>query len=123
VATPAASRLAQPRADPPSTGAPTGGQAGTASRADEEPTPIARVAPRYPGRARLAGIEGAVLVELTVAPDGSVADARVVEAHPPGVFEVAVLKALRQWRFAPRGDGGTRTAHRARQTVQFRLDD
>lgn len=55
----------------------------------------------YPEEARRRGIEGAVTLELSVAADGTVRDARVVSSIPMGVFEEAAFRWLRVARFAP----------------------
>ncbi len=88
---------------------------------DTEAVPIVRVAPVYPLAARTSRTEGRVLVEFTILPDGSVTDPTVVDASPAGVFERAVLQAIRQWRFAPRVEDGQAVNRRARQTVRFSL--
>jgi protein TonB len=62
-----------------------------------------------------------VLVEFTILSDGTVADPAVLEARPAGVFEQVVLRAIRQWRFAPRMHDGEPVSRRARQTVRFAL--
>ncbi|MCD9031927.1 energy transducer TonB [Luteimonas sp. Y-2-2-4F] len=69
--------------------------AGNALRAISTP------APRYPSEALRSGQSGEVLVEFTVAPDGSVSNARVVRADPPRVFDREALAAVRRWRFEP----------------------
>ena len=53
------------------------------------PTKIKDVTPEYPAVAKSARIGGTVQVELTVAPDGKVADARVVKSVP--VLDQAAL--------------------------------
>lgn len=58
-------------------------------------------APEYPRGAERRGIEGYAVVEYTVAPDGTVANATVVEASPEGVFDRAVLRAIEGWSYAP----------------------
>lgn len=64
------------------------------------------VAPIYPRGAQKAGVEGSVLVELTVAADGTVRDTRVVRAFPIDVFEPEVLRVTPKWLFeAPMRDG------------------
>jgi protein TonB len=57
--------------------------------------------PRYPARALDRRLDGRVELMFTVRPDGSVADLRVVDAQPAGVFDQAALQAARRWRFAP----------------------
>ncbi len=115
-------------ADPGAAAAPSGAGDGRVAGAgvpspavDTEAVPIVRVAPAYPLAARTHRTEGRVLVEFTIQADGSVADPTVVEASPAGVFDRAVLQAIRQWRFAPRVEDGQVVSRRARQTVQFSL--
>jgi TonB family protein len=55
--------------------------------------------PVYPDEARAARIAGVVIVELTVAPDGSVQDARVLRSIL--MLDQPALEAVRQWRFEP----------------------
>lgn len=69
-----------------------------------EPNPRAAVelvAPDYPRGAERRGVEGTVTVRYSVAADGSVLEAEVVEADPAGVFDRAALSAVREWRFEP----------------------
>lgn len=63
--------------------------------------PLSTPAPRYPAEALRAAQSGEVQVEFTVAPDGSVSDARVVRADPPRVFDREAVAAVRRWRFEP----------------------
>jgi len=58
-----------------------------------------RVDPNYPELARKMSLSGTVKIEVTVAPNGSVKDARVVGGHP--VLANAALDAARKWRFEP----------------------
>jgi TonB family protein len=53
----------------------------------------------YPDLARKMNITGTVKVEVTVAPNGSVKDAKVVGGHP--LLANAALDAVRKWRFEP----------------------
>lgn len=59
------------------------------------------VSPEYPRKAVDDDISGAVEVEYTVRRDGSLDDIRIVRSEPPGVFDSAVIKALRKWRYKP----------------------
>jgi len=58
-----------------------------------------RVQPVYPDLARKMNITGTVKVEVTVNPNGTVKDAKVVGGHP--VLAGAALDAVRKWRFEP----------------------
>jgi TonB family protein len=58
-----------------------------------------RVQPVYPELARRMNITGTVKIEVVVAPNGTVKDARVVGGHP--VLAGAALEAAKKWRFEP----------------------
>lgn len=58
-----------------------------------------RVQPAYPELAKRMNISGTVKIEVVVAPNGTVKDARVVGGHP--VLAGAALEAARKWRFEP----------------------
>ena len=58
-----------------------------------------RVDPSYPELARKMNLAGTVKIEVVVAPNGSVKDARIVGGHP--VLANAALDAARKWRFEP----------------------
>jgi protein TonB len=58
-----------------------------------------RVQPGYPELARKMNITGTVKVEVVVAPNGVVKDARVMGGHP--VLANAALDAAKKWRFEP----------------------
>jgi TonB family protein len=58
-----------------------------------------KVEPFYPELARKMQISGTVKIEVTVAPNGAVKEARVVGGHP--VLANAALDAARKWRFEP----------------------
>ena len=58
-----------------------------------------RVQPVYPDLARKMNLVGTVKIEVVVAPNGSVKDARVVGGHP--VLAGAALDAAKKWRFEP----------------------
>src|SRR5580704_505497 len=59
----------------------------------------AKAQPLYPELARKMNISGTVQIEVVVAPNGSVKDARVVGGHP--VLASAALDAAKKWRFEP----------------------
>lgn len=88
---------------------------------DTDVIPVVRVPPNYPRRAKQAGIEGFVTMEVTIRPDGTVSNAKVLEADPPRLFDEAALAAMRRWKFRPKIVDGTPVAQRARQTIEFTL--
>lgn len=79
--------------------------------------------PTYPSAAREQGIEGQVTVRYAVGVNGSVRDAVVIEAQPPGVFEEAALEAVRSWRYAaPIHNGEVSAVPEVVSVVRFRLN-
>ena len=58
-----------------------------------------KVQPSYPELAKKMQISGTVKIEVTVATNGSVKEARVVGGHP--VLASAALDAAKKWRFEP----------------------
>ena len=72
---------------------------------------VLRKAPIYPSVAKRKGVEGSVVVEATIAENGSVSDARVLSG--PQELRSAALEAVLQWQFK---NGTT-----AQVTVNFSL--
>lgn len=64
-----------------------------------------RVQPAYPDLARKMNISGTVKIEVVVAANGTVKDARVVGGHP--VLANAALDAAKKWRFEPASSEST----------------
>jgi TonB family protein len=60
---------------------------------------VSKVAPVYPELAKRMHVSGTVVVLLTVAPDGSVSDAKVESGH--ALLGNAAQDAVRRWRFEP----------------------
>jgi protein TonB len=65
----------------------------------KEPRRIVYVAPVYPELARVARVEGIVIVDCTIDRDGRVIDARVLRGHP--LLDEAALAAVRRWVYMP----------------------
>ena len=90
------------RISPPAPPQPSGYKGGTVFRLTDGPlVAIVRVAPIYPKRAEHLGLEGWVLVEFDVRPDGGVANAFVVDSSNR-IFDDSALKAVYRFRFKPR---------------------
>ena len=60
---------------------------------------VSKVAPVYPELARRMHVSGVVVVQLTVAPDGTVSDAKVESGHT--LLGAAAQDSVRRWRFEP----------------------
>jgi protein TonB len=83
--------------------------------------PVVRLAPQYPRDAARAGISGWVRLRIVVNPDGSVREARAVEADPRGLFEAAAVTAAMRGRFRPRMVDGVAVESSGEYTVTFSL--
>ncbi len=66
-------------------------------------TAVNKPGPKYPDAAYEADIEGYVVMEIVIAPDGQVTSVKVIKAEPPGWFEDAAVTAVKQWRYRPPG--------------------
>lgn len=76
--------------------------------------------PVYPQAALRRGIEGQVVLEFSLAPDGGVRDLQLVSATPAGVFDQAAIDAMRGWQYAL--PEATADSRRYRQTIAFTLE-
>ncbi|MBW2271636.1 MAG: energy transducer TonB [Deltaproteobacteria bacterium] len=93
-----------------------------AAPSDTDATPMVRVQPTYPPRALERGIEGWVIVEFTITPQGTVADPSVIEAEPGSMFNRAALRAIRKWKYKPKivdGNAVARPGIRTRLTFEI----
>jgi protein TonB len=77
------------------------------------------VVPVYPTIARAAHVQGTVRIEATIAKDGSVRDARVVDSVK--MLDEAALAAVRQWRYRPSYLNGEPIEVLMTVSVQFTL--
>jgi len=116
-------RTAQGQKPAPSPNAPapsSGGQnAVSVSPTEAESSLVKRVEPDYPDQARVQGVQGAVVLEVKISPDGRVEDALVVRGSP--LLTQASIAAVKQWRFKPRLVKGRPTAMQTNVTLNFRL--
>jgi len=84
--------------------------------------PLVRIAPDYPAEAVAQGLEGQVLLEFTIARDGTTKDIRVIESSSP-LFEEPSIRALRRWRYMPRTVDGEPVETTGTQTIiEFALE-
>jgi TonB family protein len=86
----------------PGWGGGTGGGAYRPGNGIQNPEKIREVKPAYTAEAMRAKIQGTVIVECVVLPDGTVGDVQVVKSLDStfGLDQEAV-KAAKQWRFIP----------------------
>ena len=63
---------------------------------------VKTVPPVYPAIASKMRIEGTVKLDVTIDPDGSVEDVKVVSGHQ--LLTAAAIEAVKKWRYEP-GEG------------------
>jgi TonB family protein len=65
-------------------------------------------------------VEGDVLMEVVIGPDGTVGDVRILRPLEPGL-DANALQAVRNWRFQPTIKDGEPVAVRVQIGTSFRL--
>ena len=65
----------------------------------KQPTKTKHVNPQYPPIAQSARVQGVVIIEAVIGPNGKVQDARVLRSIP--LLDQAALDAVKQWEFTP----------------------
>ena len=91
------------------------------ARVVSAPIALNRIVPVYPRSARRKGHEGSVMVEISVAEDGRIAQAEVVMSSGYAELDAAALGAVRTARFAPATEDGVSVRGELRLTFDFRL--
>lgn len=84
------------------------------------PKLLESVEPRYPEDAKRSGVEGVVILAVSVNSAGGVDAVRVVKPLSPALDQAAV-DAVRQWRFSPATREGTPVDFEMNLTINFRL--
>ena len=78
---------------------PTGAQVIRVGGNISAPRKIRDVKPVYPDSAKGSGIEGVVILEAVIGPQGTVTDTKVLRSIP--ALDEAAIDAVRQWVFTP----------------------
>jgi protein TonB len=80
----------------------TGGGVYRPGNGIDSPVPLSQPKPQYTSQAMRAKIQGTVLLECVVLPDGSVGQVRVLRSLDPTFgLDQEAIKAARSWRFKP----------------------
>ena len=85
-----------------------------------EPRKTRNVPPTYPEVAKHAHVQGTVILEATISPQGRVADVKVLRGIP--MLDDAAMQAVKQWTYTPTMLNGTPVPVIMTVTVNFRLD-
>ena len=88
---------------------------------DTDVIPIVQVPPAYPRGPKQAGIEGYVTMAVTIRPDGTVFNVKILESQPKRLFDKAATDAMKRWKFRPKVVDGNPVEQRAKQTIEFKL--
>ena len=83
------------------------------------PAKVRHVDPVYPPIAQSARVQGVVIVEIVIDPEGRVFEGRVLRSIP--LLDQAALDAVNQWEFTPTLLNGTPVPVIMTATVQFSL--
>ena len=78
---------------------------------------IHKVDPEYPEEARNAGVQGKVVLEITIEENGEVSEAKVINGHR--LLNQAAIDAVKQWRFS----NPLKEQAVVQLTIAFTLDD
>jgi protein TonB len=65
----------------------------------QPPKKVKDVPPTYPPIAQSARVQGVVILEATIGPDGRVQDVRVLRSIP--LLDASAIEAVRQWQYTP----------------------
>ena len=87
------------------------------------PRILHQVPPEYPDAERKAGVEGYVLLAVTIEKDGTVGEITItkdVPKHP--AFAKSAIAAVKEWKWAPAKDGDEPVAMKVHVPFEFRLD-
>jgi len=85
------------------------------------PKKIKDVRPAYPPLAQSAHVQGVVIIEAIIGPDGHVQDARILRSIP--LLDASALEAVRQWEFTPTTVNGVAVPVIMTVTVNYTLQD
>jgi periplasmic protein TonB len=83
--------------------------------------PLSNPNPTYPPEAVQQGLEGRVILSVTIAASGEVTKVTVAKSCGYDVLDQAALDAVCRWRFSPATRGGKPVQWTARLPIRFRL--
>jgi TonB family protein len=79
------------------------------------------VMPLYPEASKRKGAKGLAVARIDLNENGEMSDIRIVEA-PDDNIKLAVINAIKQWKFTPAFGNGKPLRLRGKLTFYFRLD-
>jgi len=85
----------------------------------KEPKKLKNVSPVYPDIAKQARVQGVVILECTISPQGKVSDVKVLRGIP--LLDQAAIDAVKQWVYTPTLLNGVPVPVIMTVTVNFKL--
>jgi periplasmic protein TonB len=76
----------------------------------------------YPSDARQKNISGFVTLKILVSESGFVQNVEVEESDPPGIFDQAAIRSVKNWKFEPGMIQGKLSAAWTSQRIKFELN-
>jgi protein TonB len=86
----------------------------------KEPKQLKRVQPVYPDIAKQARVQGVVILECTISPQGKVTDVKVLRGIP--LLDESAKEAVKQWVYTPTLLNGVPVPVIMTVTVNFKLN-
>jgi protein TonB len=86
----------------------------------KEPKKVQNINPQYPDIAKQARVQGIVILECTISPQGKVTDVKVLRGIP--LLDQAAIDAVKQWVYTPTLLNGVPVPVIMTVTVNFKLN-
>ncbi|MDR0477963.1 MAG: energy transducer TonB [Desulfobulbaceae bacterium] len=86
-----------------------------------QPKPISQPRPAYPPVARRRGLDGKVVLDVTVSADGTVRKVAVSHSSSSSLLDEAAIASVWTWRFQPGQVGGKAKEMTIPLSIEFRL--
>jgi TonB family protein len=100
---------------------PTGTLPGSAIKIMRDPKLLSSTRPMYPSPAKLANVQGTVVVSAEVDEKGNVIDAKAISG--PSLLRPAAINAVLQWKYQPEIINGKSVAAQVTINIDFRLNN
>ena len=116
---PAVAPTVAPAVAPVARDAPDEGATVRVGGAIPEPRKVKNVSPVYPDIARQARVQGVVILECTIGPDGRIEHVTILRGVP--LLDAAAVDAVKQWVYTPTLVNGAPARVIMTVTVNFKL--
>ena len=97
--------------------------ANTFVQADSRPFTLDNPKPVYPSSARRRGMQGVVLLQVSVSDKGHVTGIHIIRSSGFRVLDIAALNSVKRWRFMPARQGDNNVASSVQVPIRFILNN